>query len=76
MELSTGKIRLVLNENTDDVTIQAGDALWNLALVSTFANGLCQLYLLVNGDKRLTTYFHKVFVECFTGSVGDTFLNL
>lgn len=28
MELSTGKIRLVLNEDTDDVTIQAGDALW------------------------------------------------
>src|SRR5574344_1088927 len=50
--------------------------LGSLALRTTLAYLLCQLNLLVNGDKRCTTDFHKILVQSFARTVCNTLLNL
>ena len=49
--------------------------LCSFALTSAFLDFLCEFNLLVDGNQRRTTYLNEVFVECFTGTVGNTFLN-
>src|SRR5574344_230533 len=50
--------------------------LGSLALRTSLAYLLCQLNLLVDGDKRCTTDFHKILVQSFARTVCNTLLNL
>ena len=45
------------------------------ALRTAFLDLLRKLNLFINGYQRSTTDFDKVLVECFTGTVRNTFLN-
>ena len=47
-----------------------------LALRTTFANLLSQLDFLIDTDQRCTTNFHQIFIQCFTRTIRNTFLNL
>ena len=50
--------------------------LGTLALRTTLANLLCQLNLLVDGDKRRTANLYKIFVQSIARTVCNTLLNL
>ena len=47
-----------------------------LAFRTALTDCLCQLYLLLNCYKGLTTNLNEVLIQCFTRSVGNALLNL
>ena len=46
------------------------------SFTSSAANSLSKLDLFIDGNHWDTTNLYQVFVQCFTGTVGDAFLNL
>ena len=45
-------------------------------LAAAFLDFLCQVYLLINCDKRSPTNLYQVLVQSLAGAIGDAFLNL
>ena len=50
--------------------------LGTLSLTASLAYFLGKFYLFIDRDHRFTTNLYQIFVECFTGAVGNTFTDL